>query len=64
MDFEPLFSSSLLCAAHKSIMEETRMGYTIEDMLVVSQQKYQMKLIAGRDGWSNSISCLINIRLY
>ncbi|MBQ9064971.1 MAG: hypothetical protein IJ123_05960 [Blautia sp.] len=45
-------------------MEETRMGYTIEDMLVVSQQKYQMKLIAGRDGWSNSISCLINIRLY
>ncbi len=35
------------------------MGYTIEDMLVVSQQKYQMKLIAGHSGWSNSISWLL-----
>ena len=35
------------------------MGYTIEDMLVVSQEKYQMELIAGHSGWSNSISWLL-----
>ncbi len=35
------------------------MGFTIEDMLVVSKDRYKMKLIAGEGGWSNSISWLL-----
>ena len=35
------------------------MGFTIEDMLVVSQEKYQMDLVAGKNGWSNSISWIL-----
>ena len=35
------------------------MGFTIEDMLVVSADRYDMKLIAGERGWSNSISFLL-----
>ena len=35
------------------------MGFTIEDMLVVSADRYDMKLIAGERGWSNSISWLL-----
>ncbi len=35
------------------------MGFTIEDMLVVSQDRYKMEMIAGRAGWSNSISWLL-----
>ena len=35
------------------------MGFTIEDMLVVSRDRYKMKMVAGRSGWSNSISWLL-----
>ena len=35
------------------------MGFTIEDMLVVSRNKYQMELIGGSRGWSNSISWIV-----
>lgn len=35
------------------------MGYTIEDMLVFSKDQYQMELIGGKNGWSNSISWLL-----
>ena len=35
------------------------MGFTIEDMLVVSADRYDMKLVAGERGWSNSISWLL-----
>jgi len=35
------------------------MGFTVEDMMVVSSTRYQMKLIAGQGGWSNSISWLL-----
>ena len=35
------------------------MGFTIEDMLVVSQDRYKMKMVAGNSGWSNSISWLL-----
>ena len=35
------------------------MGFTIEDMLVVSQDRYKMKMEAGSGGWSNSISWLL-----
>ena len=35
------------------------MGFTIEDMLVVSQDRYKMQMIAGSGGWSNSISWLL-----
>lgn len=34
------------------------MGYTIEDMLLFSKDQYNMELIAGKKGWSNSISWL------
>lgn len=29
------------------------MGLTIEDMLVVSKDKYRMEFLAGKKGWSN-----------
>ncbi len=35
------------------------MGFTVEDMLIVSSQRYQMQLVAGQGGWSNSISWLL-----
>ena len=35
------------------------MGFTIEDMLTVSGNHYKMNLIAGKGGWSNSISWLL-----
>lgn len=37
------------------------MGFTIEDMLVVSQNKYKMKFAAGKNGWSNSISWMLMV---
>ena len=35
------------------------MGFTIEDMRVTSADRYKMKLLAGKNGWSNSISWLL-----
>lgn len=35
------------------------MGFTVEDMMVVSRDRYRMKLLAGKNGWSNSISWLL-----
>ncbi len=35
------------------------MAFTIEDMLVVSKDRYAMKLVAGGRGWSNSISWIL-----
>ncbi|MGF0065722.1 PucR family transcriptional regulator [Lachnospiraceae bacterium SGI.085] len=32
------------------------MGFTIEDMLILSKTRYKMEMIAGENGWSNSIS--------
>lgn len=37
------------------------MGFTIEDLMVTSRDKYQMDMIAGRTGWSNSISWVLMI---
>ena len=37
------------------------MAFTIEDMMVASRDKYRMKLVAGENGWSNSISWIIMI---
>lgn len=34
------------------------MGFTIEDMLMVGREKYQMEIIGGQNGWANSISWL------
>jgi len=34
-------------------------GFTIEDMLTISEERYKMSLIAGKQGWSNSISWLM-----
>lgn len=32
------------------------MSFTIQDMMISSEERYHMKLIAGYNGWSNSIS--------
>lgn len=37
------------------------MGFTIEDMLIISRDKYEMERIAGVNGWSNSISWILQI---
>lgn len=37
------------------------MGLTIEDMLLVSKDKYHMEFLAGKNGWSNSISWILLI---
>jgi len=37
------------------------MAFTIEDLMVASRDKYRMKLVAGKNGWSNSISWIIMI---
>lgn len=37
------------------------MGFTIEDMLLVSKDKYKMEFLAGKNGWSNSISWILLI---
>ena len=37
------------------------MGFTIEDMLIISKSKYKMEMIAGRNGWANSISWLLMV---
>ncbi len=37
------------------------MAFTIEDMLVISRDKYKMELLGGGNGWSNSISWILLI---
>ena len=32
------------------------MGFTVEDMLIIARDKYKMELVAGQNGWANSIS--------
>ena len=32
------------------------MSFTIQDMMIISEERYRMKYLAGKDGWSNSIS--------
>ena len=33
-----------------------RMSFTIEDMILTGEKKYEMKFLAGQNGWANSIS--------
>ena len=35
------------------------MGFTIEDMLILSKDRYKMELVAGQNGWANSISWVL-----
>ncbi len=37
------------------------MGFTIEDMLTMSEERYRMSLIGGNAGWSNSISWVLMV---
>lgn len=37
------------------------MGFTIEDMLLLSKERYKMELIGGKNGWSNSINWVLMI---
>ena len=32
------------------------MSFTIEDMILTGEKKYEMKFLAGQNGWANSIS--------
>ena len=32
------------------------MSFTIEDMILTAENRYEMKFLAGKNGWSNSIS--------
>ena len=32
------------------------MGFTIQDMMITSEERYRMKYLAGKNGWANSIS--------
>ena len=48
-----------LCSMHIFFRGRLHMGFTVEDMMVVSKDRYQMRLIAGENGWSNSISWLL-----
>lgn len=35
------------------------MGFTIQDMLILCKDQYQMELVAGKNGWANSISWVL-----
>ena len=35
------------------------MGFTIDDMNLLSKDRYQMEMVAGNKGWSNSISWIL-----
>ena len=37
------------------------MGFTIEDMLTLTGDRYKMSMIAGNRGWSNSISWVLMV---
>lgn len=37
------------------------MGFTIEDMLTLSGDRYRMSLVAGSRGWANSISWVLMV---
>ena len=37
------------------------MGFTVEDMRIVAAEKYGMELVAGKNGWANSISWLLMV---
>ena len=37
------------------------MGFTVEDMLTISRDRYRMELVAGNRGWANSISWLLMV---
>ena len=46
---------------HKSVTQEDIMGFTIEDMVTETGSKYQMRMLAGANGWSNSISWILMV---
>ena len=48
----------------QQLQEVTAMGFTIEDMLTLTGDRYRMSMIAGREGWSNSISWVLMVEDY
>ena len=32
------------------------MSFTIQDMMLTAETRYEMKFLVGKNGWSNSIS--------
>ena len=52
-------SKYLLASSFPQDIREKTMGFTVEDMMTVSKDRYSMELIAGKNGWANSISWLL-----
>lgn len=46
-------------SAYDGQKEVIVLGFTIEDMNLLSKERYQMEMIGGRKGWSNSISWVL-----
>ena len=40
----------------RKIRKGEYMSFTIEDMMLTSEKRYEMKFLAGKNGWANSIS--------
>ena len=40
----------------RRIRKGRNMSFTIEDMFLTSEKRYEMKFLAGKNGWANSIS--------
>ena len=49
---------------HKDYRRGTEMGFTIEDMLTLTGDRYQLSMIAGHEGWANSISWVLMVEDY
>ena len=46
------------------LQEGIEMGFTIEDMLTLTGDRYQLSMIAGHEGWANSISWVLMVEDY
>lgn len=40
------------------------MGFTVQDMLITAQEPYQMSMLGGEKGWSNSIDWVLMVEDY
>lgn len=40
------------------------MGFTVQDMLITAQEPYQMSILGGEKGWSNSIDWVLMVEDY
>lgn len=57
--FMPFAKQKPKCCLARQQRKDEKMGFTVEDMQLVSKTRYRMKLVAGKNGWSNSISWIL-----